>query len=686
MASHLPHPFDPLSGEEIQAATAIVRKAHGDELHFHVVSLQEPRKAEMLAWLADPAKAPRPRRVAEIVVIDPRNLKGHGQVYDGLVDLQSRNITKWIKASGQQPILIVEELLEVEAACRRDPKVIEQCRISGIAEHEMEKVYAEPWTITHDPRFGTGTRMIQGLMYFRPQVDNCQYQYPLDFNPIYDPSKKEIVAIDVPKVRRPLQRHPAIDYHHLYIQKNGGYRTDLKPIYITQPEGVSFNMTGTGREIEWQNWKFHIGFNYREGIVFNNITYNDKGTVRPVFYRMSIAEMVVPYGHPEPPHHRKHAFDLGEYGAGYLTNSLSLGCDCKGAIHYLDADLPTRSGEVRRVKNALCIHEEEDSVLFKHTDFRDNSTIVTRARKLIIQQIFTAANYEYAVQWVFHQDGTIQPIIKLTGILNTFVMNPGEDLQGFGTQVKKGVNAHNHQHIFLLRINPSVDGQQNTVHMVDAVPIDAPVGSAENPYGNGFVAKRTRLETTGQAITDYNGSTSRTWDIVNENKINSASGKPVSYKLVSRDVPNLMPKEGSLVWNRAFFARHAIHVTKYSDDELWAAGDHVVQSSGIPSRGLGTWVGNGTQNVANTDIVLWHTFGITHFPSPEDFPIMPAEGITLLLRPRNFFTSNPVMDVPPSYSITPSEIAAKRTGFDTTDKASKLAAMGSQSCCKPPKL
>lgn len=108
--------------------------------------------------------------------------------------------------------------------------------------------------------------------------------------------------------------------------------------------------------------------------------------------------MIIHSGHPEPPHHRKHAFDLGEYGAGYLTNSLSLGCDCKGAIHYLDADLPTRSGEVRKVKNALCIHEEEDGILFKHTDFRDNSTIVTRARKLIVQQIFTAANYEYAVQ------------------------------------------------------------------------------------------------------------------------------------------------------------------------------------------------------------------------------------------------------------------------------------------------
>lgn len=102
-------------------------------------------------------------------------------------------------------------------------------------------------------------------------------------------------------------------------------------------------------------------------------------------------------GNPEHPHQRKHAFDLGEYGAGYLTNSLSLGCDCKGSIYYLDAYFPVLSGEVRKVKNAICIHEEDDGILFKHTDFRDDSTIVTRARKLIVQQVFTAANYEYAI-------------------------------------------------------------------------------------------------------------------------------------------------------------------------------------------------------------------------------------------------------------------------------------------------
>ncbi|KAM6508504.1 Amine oxidase [Fusarium falciforme] len=667
MAS-LPYPFDPLSPEEIKVAVTIVKKAHGD-VKFNVVSLEEPRKAEMTAWLANPDGAHRPRRVADVVVIGPT-----GKIFQGSVDLETPRISKWKQVDGAQPIITPEELAAVEHGCRKDAKVIEQCLLSGVAKGDMHKVYCDPWTIGYDERFGSGKRLQQALMYYRPDIDNCQYHYPLDFCPIWDPIKQEVIAIDIPKIRRPLVKSPPLDYHHLAIERQGGHRKDLKPINITQPQGVSFNMTGTGRELEWQNWKFHIGFNYREGIVFNNITFNDKGTIRPIFYRMSIAEMVVPYGNPEHPHQRKHAFDLGEYGAGYLTNSLALGCDCKGSIYYLDAYFSTQSGSVRKVKNAICIHEEDDGILFKHTDFRDDSTIITRGRKLVVQQVFTAANYEYAIAWTFHQDGTIQPDIRLTGILNTYVMYPGEDTNGWGTEVAKGVNAHNHQHLFCLRINPNLDGTKNSVHMVDAVPSSAPVGSPENFYGNAFYAKRTRLETTSQAMTDYDGSTSRTWDIVNENKLNPSSGKPVSYKLVSREVPGLLPKEGSLVWNRAAFARHAVHVTKYNDDQLWVAGDHVPQTSGEPSRGITEWIGDGTESIVDTDIVLWHTFGITHFPSPEDYPIMPREPITLLLRPRHFFSCNPVLDVPPSYSVTPSQVAAKGEGaLDATDRISRLA-------------
>jgi primary-amine oxidase len=125
-----------------------------------------------------------------------------------------------------------------------------------------------------------------------------------------------------------------------------------------------------------------------------------------------------------------------------------------------------------------------------------------------------------------------------------------------------GVNAHNHQHLFCLRIDPNIDGPNNTVFMSDAVPSDAPVGSPENFYGNAFYAKRTKLGTPAEAATDYDGTKSRTWDMCNTNKLHPYSGKPASYKLVSREIAPLLPKQGSLVWKRAGFARHAIHVTK----------------------------------------------------------------------------------------------------------------------------
>lgn len=579
----------------------------------------------------------------------------------------------------------MEDLQNVEKVVRADPQVIEQCVLSGIAPEDMHKVYCDPWTIGYDHRFGNKIRLQQALMYYRPHIDDSQYSFPLDFCPIFNADTQEIIHIDIPAVRRPLSKAKPNNYHVAAIEAEGGYRKDIKPINITQPEGVSFKVDG--RVIEWQNWKVHVGFNYKEGIVLNNITFNDKGNERSVFYRLSLVEMVVPYGNPEHPHQRKHAFDLGEYGGGYMTNSLSLGCDCKGAIHYMDADFVNRSGKATTIKNAVCIHEEDAGILFKHTDFRDESCIVTRGRKLIISHIFTAANYEYCVYWIFHQDGTVQLEIKLTGILNTYAMNDGEDTKGWGTQVYPGVNAHNHQHLFCLRLDPNIDGQNNTVFQVDATQGEGAVGSPEKFHGNAFYAKKTKYSTVAESLSDYNGATSRSWDIANTSRINPYSGKPASYKLVSREVPGLLPKEGSLVWKRAGFARHAVHVTPYNDDQILPAGRHVPQTSGDPSIGLPEWVAaNPDANIDNADVVLWHTFGLTHFPAPEDFPIMPAEPMSLLLRPRNFFTQSPVLDVPPSYCSTPSQIAEKKKVHDASDKMSVLTvtAGGAEAadCCK----
>lgn len=582
-----PHPFDPLSATEIEAAADLIRGEHGS-LYYNAISLLEPRKADMQAWLADPEHTVRPHRVADVVAIG----KG-SKVYDGWVDLTEKKIVNWELTDDVQPLVCFVICLPCtilicsrlqwriskwsSTLCERTPRLSSNVgslaflrktctKSTAIVGYQMRCAIRNwtdkgvAWTIGYDERFGSKVRLQQALMYYRPHPDDSQYTFPLDFTPIFNADSQEIVHIDVPPVRRPVNQAPASNYTPTSVEADGGYRKDIKPINITQPEGVSFNVHG--RIIDWQNWKVHVGFNYKEGIVLNNITYNDKGTERGVFYRLSLAEMVVPYGNPEHPHHRKHAFDLGEYGGGYMTNSLALGCDCKGAIHYMDANFVNRAGASTTIKNAICIHEEDAGILFKHTDFRDDSVIVTRGRKLLISQVFTAANYEYCVYWIFHQDGTVQLEIKLTGILNTYAMNPGEDTLGWGTEVYPGVNAHNHQHLFCMRIDPNIDGPNNTVFQVDAARGTGEVGSAENKYGNAFYAHKTKYTTPKEAVADYDGSTSRTWDMANTNKINPYSHKPASYKLVSREVPGLLPKEGGLVWKRAAFARHAIHVTK----------------------------------------------------------------------------------------------------------------------------
>jgi primary-amine oxidase len=132
-----PHPLDPLSATEIDTAVAVVREKYGN-LNFNAVSLYEPRKAEMQAWLADPNKTPRPARCADVVAIGPK-----GKVYDGIVDLDQKKILEWKNTEGVQPIITMEELQQVEHIVRKDPKVIEQCEISGIPREEMDKVYCD---------------------------------------------------------------------------------------------------------------------------------------------------------------------------------------------------------------------------------------------------------------------------------------------------------------------------------------------------------------------------------------------------------------------------------------------------------------------------------------------------------------------------------------------------------------
>jgi primary-amine oxidase len=693
------HPLDPLSPQEIQAVATVVKSKYaGRSIMFNTVTLREPIKRAYYEWKEK--NGPAPPRLAYFVVVE----ENVSAIQEGVVDLGSLTVIQLKQTEGVQPILTPSDLQHTEEIVRTDPEVIRQCEISGVPKSEMKNIYCDAWTIGYDERWGASRRLQQALMYWRSDEDDSHYSHPLDFCPIVDMNAGKVIFIDIPNRRRKVSKHKHSSFHPIHIKEKfgtpenpSGYRSDNFPINVTQPEGVSFNMSGN--VMNWSNFQFHIGFNYREGIVLSDMTYNDHGKVRPLFHRISLSEMIVPYGSPDFPHQRKHALDIGEYGAGNCTNPLALGCDCKGVIHYMDAHFPNKDGEATTVKNAVCIHEEDDGLLFKHSDFRDDfqTTIATRGKKLIISQIFTAANYEYCLYWIFRQDGTIKLEVRLTGILNTFICAEDESTGPWGTQVYPQVNAHNHQHLFSLRIHPRIDGDNNSAATSDAKPSPHPFGSKENVYGNAFYCEKTTFKTVGDSLTDYESKTARTWDIFNPSSINKYSGKPASYKLVSTFCPPVLAQEGSLVRKRAPWAINTTQVVPYVDEDhgygrLYPSGDHVSQWSGDGLRGMRKWIGDGTETIENSDILFFHTFGITHFPAPEDFPVMPTEIFELMLRPRNFFTENPVLDVKPSFARTTKEVKAGSKGVDScslnVDKTSRLAfnstssEVEKKSCCK----
>jgi primary-amine oxidase len=371
----------------------------------------------------------------------------------------------------------------------------------------------------------------------------------------------------------------------------------------------------------------------------HTIIYNDAGAERSVLQRASICEMVVPYGDPGEQYYRKNAFDIGEYGIGTLANSLNLGCDCLGATRYFDVDFIDNRGKIVTLKNAVCLHEEDHGILWKHSDWRSNQSEVRRSRRLSVSFIATAGNYEYGFYWHFYQDASIECEVKLTGIMNTTGLPRGEK-SAFGVEVAPQLNAPFHQHILVARLNMGVDGDKNSVYEVNTVSV--PRGK-DNPHGNGFRAEATLLATEKDAQRSVHEPSARFWRIVNANRKNRL-GIPTGYRLVPGENSPMFAQPDAAVMRRAGFAAHQLWVTPYRPEERYSAGDYPNQNPG--GDGLPRWTA-ANRSVDNTDLVVWYVFSHMHVPRPEDWPVMPACSIGFRLKPDGFFARNPALDLPP---------------------------------------
>ena len=626
-ADNLKHPLDPCSADELTRAVAILRDANAlsSEATFACGFPAEPPKEMVLQFEEGMAFD----RVIRLIGHD-RLAK---QSFDALVSLSNQALVElnWIE-DGQAPVSVADYFRLLELINASD-EWADALRKRGI--EDLSLVHVEPWVAgVRHPEMHSQARAMRALAFVREKAEDNYYAKPIEGLIAYlDLDDGKVIVEEHGVVPIP---NESSDYA---AAKMDGFREDIKPIEITQPEGPSF--TVKGHVIEWQKWKLRIAVNPIEGLVLYDVRYKDEGRDRPILYRASLSDMVVPYGDASPMHNWKHAFDGGEALIGYQGNSLKRGCDCLGEIYYFDNTMLRPDGEPELVENVVCLHEEDFGILWKHTNVFNPGLPpeVRRKRRLVVSMIHTIGNYEYGFFWYFYQDGSIQLEAKLTGIVAVSAVTEGSDMAPL---VAPGIASPLHQHLFCFRLDFNIDGGSNTVSEVDVEPLAA---GPQNPLSSYYRTVSRVLRSEQEAQRALAPERSRSWQVMNPNVTNSM-GNPVAYKLLAQASPSFLSGEGSWAYKRAGFARHNLWVTPYAQDELYAdAGPFTNLHSG--NAGLPVYTQQ-DRNIENTDVVLWHTFGVTHVPRPEDWPVMPVEYAGFMLMPVGFFDRNPALDVPPS--------------------------------------
>ena len=628
LSSHTAHPLAMTNTDDVLAVRRILSEAGllGDASRIAYLGLEEPTPTELRSGTVD--------RRFRVMIQDVST----GVGMDVVVSTDTATVVsvKTLNAAvdGQLPVL-EQEFEAVERILATDDRWLESLSIRGL---DVSQVRVAPLSAgVFDYPNEAGRRILRGLAFRQDHPADHAWAHPIDgLVAFVDVTEGCVVdIIDMGPVPIPEASGNFDD-----PEITGPHRTTLKPIEIVQPEGPSFTLSGN--LLTWEKWQVRVTFDAREGVVLHQLGFTDGEVLRPIMFRGSVSEMVVPYADPSPIRDWQNYFDTGEYLIGQMANSLQLGCDCLGDITYLDAVVADQLGNPRTITNAICIHEEDYGILWKHRDDWAGSANTRRQRRLVISFFTTLGNYDYGFYWYLYLDGTIELEAKATGVVFTSAYpGPGRTENPYASEIAPGLGAPFHQHLFCARLHMQVDGDANTVVEKNAVRV--PIGEG-NPRGNAWTASETPLRTESEAQRLADRSTGRVWNIVNPGKRNVV-GKPVAYSLHPEGNPLLLAADDSSIAQRAAFATKHLWVTPFDTSQRYPTGDFVNQHSG--GAGLPAFTAD-DRSVDNTDVVVWHTFGLTHTPRLEDWPIMPVDYTGFKMKPDGFFDRNPTLDVPPS--------------------------------------
>jgi primary-amine oxidase len=629
----LAHPLDALTGPELDKTVQVLRDAKLAETdgRFGIIRLQEPPKAEVLAW-KEGVQLPRLAYV---------NLRQKRRLYEGVVDVGAGKVMRWEEIKDQQASFLLEEILgatdivKADAGWRKAMKLRGYTRYEGITCNPLAAGY-----------FGASTPRAVRLMnvpcFDMSDGSNNIFARPIEgLMAVVDLDTKKVLklidlgVVPVPKIA------PTHDYAKL--EK---YRAPLKPVELSAPQGANYRLEGS--MVHWDNWSFHVRMDRRLGAIVSLVTYDDHGTQRPVAYQIAPSEMFVPYMDPSPTWSFKSYMDIGEYGFGVLASPLSVGRDCPANATYMPITLGDDKGKAVATEKVACIFERATGdPVWRHYEIFNQTQESRPETELVVRFVPTVGNYDYLIDYVFNQKGEIAVRVGATGIdsvkaveASTLRDPTAAADTAYGTLVAPNLVAINHDHYINFRLDLDVDGPLNSFVEDKLVPSRLP---ADNPRRSLWTVKSEVFGNEGPVSSDLHRTF---WRVINPAK-ESKTGYPRGYVILPGHADQSMLSPDDPPQTRSGFSAEQLWVTRYRLEELFAGGAFPNQSRG--GEGVPAYVAD-RENTVNQDLVLWYTVGFRHVPRSEDWPVMPTLYAGFLIRPQNFFDQSPALDVAPDFN------------------------------------
>lgn len=625
------HPLDPLDFKEYWTALEVLHSADklDEQTRFSQLSLREPAKRDVLRWRPGDAIP----RLAYALVHQGR------EAFEAVVDLRARKLVSWDALKDVQPNWLGEEFGKVVGEVLKHPDFVAGLKKRGIAD----TLFLDCFTIPPG-YYGTEEERGRRIGHVRCQdvrgVRNTWMREVEGLTAVVDLDKETVLRVVDEGATPPAPTEA--EYHR---EPGDAIREIPGPLRVSQPLGPGFEIDRY--QVAWQNWRFHVRPDQRAGMVLSLVYYveaDDSVRERSVLYEGHLSEIFVPYMDPSFAWYQRNFIDSGEFSAVGLTEPLLPGRDCPDHAVYFDHVRPAGNGRPYTTPRTICLFEREiGDPAWRHGAGKPESRA---SRDLVVRSAMVIGNYDYLLDWIFRQDGSIRIAVGATGILEVKAAvaedaddQSDADADAYGHFLDRRVVGVNHDHYFSFRLDLDVDGAKNSF-VADRLTTETLPEA--HPRRSIWVKQAQVAKREDEAKLDIDMHSPALWRVVSVDAKNHV-GYPTSYQLVpGRNARTLLTAD-DYPRRRAGFIDHHLWVTPHRERERWAAGDHPTLSE--PGMGLPDWT-SANRRLRNRDIVLWHTIGMHHPPRSEDWPVMPVMWHGFDLRPFDFFDRNPAMDLP----------------------------------------